>query len=76
MEKKTKSQKVKEHLMKFGHITSWEAIKSYRATRLAAIICNFRKQGMDIVSVPMAKKQDGENVNFVKYVYNKPKAKK
>ena len=75
--KKTKTQKVKEHLLKYGFITSWEAIKLYRATRLAAIICNFRrKEGMDIKSVPMVVKKDGEESRYVKYVYNKPKNKK
>lgn len=31
-------------------ITSWDAIVSYRITRLAAYICELKKEGMNIVS--------------------------
>lgn len=42
--KKTKTQQVLEHLQQYGKITSWDAIRLYRATRLAAIIHNLRKR--------------------------------
>ena len=44
------------HLKTYGHITSYEAIKEYGVTRLAAIIFNHRKNGYDIDSMPLKKK--------------------
>lgn len=38
-----KTEKVLEHLQKYGSITSLEAIELYGATRLSAIIFNLRK---------------------------------
>lgn len=46
--KVNKTTKVLEHLKKYGHITSLEAISLYSATRLSAIIYNLRKKGYDI----------------------------
>ena len=47
----TKQDKVMNHLIEHGSITSWEAIQEYRATRLSAIIYNLRhKLGMNIES--------------------------
>lgn len=49
--KLNKTQKVMRHLLEIGHITSWEAIKEYGATRLSGIIYNLRhKYGMNIVT--------------------------
>ena len=31
----TKKEKVRQHLLKYGSITSWEAIMKYNATRLS-----------------------------------------
>lgn len=38
-----KTQLVKKHLLEHGSITSWEAIQTYGATRLSAIIFTLRK---------------------------------
>lgn len=38
-----KTEKVLEHLQKYGSITSLEAFELYGATRLSAIIFNLRK---------------------------------
>jgi hypothetical protein len=66
----TKHQKVKEHLINKGIISSWEAIKLYKATRLSAIIFNLRKDGMDIVSLPKSSKdENGHICNYVDYKY-------
>lgn len=46
-----KTQAVKKHMKKKGHITPWAAIENYGATRLSAIIFNLRKQGYDITTV-------------------------
>ncbi len=68
--KPTKTQKVKNHLKTKGVISSWEAIKLYKATRLSAIIFNLRKDGMDIVSVPKSSKdENGHICNYVDYKY-------
>ena len=47
----TKKQKVKEHLLEHGSITSWEAIQKYGATRLAVIIFDLRREGYDIRTI-------------------------
>jgi len=47
----TQRQQVLEHLKQFGSITSWDAIRLYRATRLSGIIYSLRKSGHNIVSV-------------------------
>jgi len=44
----TKIKKVALHLIKYKKITSWDAIKKYKATRLGAIIFNLRKKGFII----------------------------
>lgn len=38
----TKTEKVKNHLIEYKKITSWDAIQLYNATRLSAIIYNLR----------------------------------
>lgn len=49
--RKSKIEKVLLHLLDYGHITSWEAIKEYGATRLSAIIWVLRhKRGLNIRS--------------------------
>ncbi len=62
-----KTQQVKNHLIENGSITSWEAIKLFRATRLSAIIFKLRGS-MNITSL---KFKDKIGVNWVKYVLNK-----
>ncbi len=39
---KNKTQKVREHLLKYGEIDTWTAIQKYGATRLSAIIYRLR----------------------------------
>ena len=69
-EVKTQASAVLWHLGTFGSITSYEAIKEYGATRLAAIIFNHRKNGYYIKSVPLKKKtRFGRSVIIAKYVY-------
>ena len=54
---------VLEHLKKRKSITSWEAITSYRITRLASIIFDLRDE-YEIVSLQERK----GNKKFVRYV--------
>jgi hypothetical protein len=65
-----KHQLVREHLIKNGSITSWEAIQNYGATRLSAIIFNLRKNGMDIRTI-MREETDryGNTTQYANYVY-------
>lgn len=59
-----KTRAIENHLKEKGTITSWEAIKEYRATRLSAIIFNLRKK-YDIDTIMM----DGEDSRYAKYVF-------
>lgn len=61
-----KNQKVLDHLIKHGSITSWEAITNYRATRLSDIIYRLRERGYDIDTVAV-KNTDGRGTH-AKYV--------
>lgn len=72
-EVKSQSDAILWHLKTYGNITSYEAIKEYGATRLAAIICNHRKAGYNIDSVPLVKKtRFGRNTTISKYIYVVP----
>ena len=59
----TKIDAVYLHLKRHGHITSWEAIKLYKATRLADIVYKLKAQGFNIYTVMV----DGENTRFARY---------
>ena len=45
---KNKTESVLNHLLKWGSISSLEAINNYNATRLSAIIFNLIKRGYEI----------------------------
>ena len=65
-----KHEQVLEHLKTYGHITSWEAIQEYGATRLSSIIFNLRKRGYDIETEEnMAKDRYGNTCRFADYIY-------
>ncbi len=70
-EVKTGADAILWHLKTYGHITSYEAIKEYGITRLAAIIFNHRKNGYNIDSTPLTKKtRFGRNTTISKYLYS------
>lgn len=72
-EVKSQSDAILWHLKTYGKITSYEAIKEYGATRLAAIICNHRKNGYYIDSIPLTKKtRFGRNTTIAQYCYVDP----
>ena len=58
--------KILAHLKKHHSITSWEAIKEYRVTRLSALIFNMREAGYDIRSVHETNEKTG--TRYVRYV--------
>jgi hypothetical protein len=64
---KKKAKLIEEHLLQYGSITSWEAIKKYNATRLSAIIFNLRKK-YEIESVrEEGIDMYGDECHFVRY---------
>lgn len=66
--KKSKTQKIKEHLQSGKTITSWEAIELYNVTRLAAIIFNLKEEGLNIRTTnKVHENQGGETVRFAEY---------
>ena len=67
MKKKTKHQKIKEHLESGKSITSWEAIELYNVTRLAAIIFNLKKDGHEIETQIIKKNKK----RFAQYIYHR-----
>lgn len=73
-EKKTKTGEVIKHLKKYGSITPWTAIEKYGATRLSAIIFNFREvhgeASVETVDVT-EKDRYGNTCTFAKYIYHK-----
>jgi hypothetical protein len=76
MQKVTKTDQIKNHLKTKKHITSWEAIHLYKATRLSSIIHNLRNTDWHIVTKDVTQKDvNGNDCTFAKYVYmgNKPK---
>ena len=66
--KKTQVEKVLNHLIKFGTITSWEAIQTYRITRLSDKIYLLRKKGINISTIDSSNiNQDGIKTEFATY---------
>lgn len=64
----TKKEKVRQHLLKYGSITSWEAITKYNATRLSDIIFCLRKDGYDIETIYKTNKnKEGETITYGEY---------
>ena len=61
----TKIANVAAHLRKHKHLTSWEAITKYRATRLADVIFKLKGRGW-LISTHMMDGKDG--VRYARYV--------
>ena len=65
----TKRSLIWEHLVKNKSITSLESIRLYSYTRLAAYICEFRKEGHNIVTKPLSiKDKYGNNSIYAQYL--------
>ena len=63
-----RDKRIYDHLVEFGSITSWEAIKEYGCTRLADAIYNLRKKGICILTYKEESiNRYGERVTFAKY---------
>ena len=64
-------ERVKEHLEKRGTITSWEAIKKYRITRLSHYIYLLRNEGYVINGEWQTKERAGEHLRWKVYRLNR-----
>ena len=62
---KSQLNEIKQHLLWYDTITSWEAIQKYRITRLSAIIHTLRhEEGLNITS---SDKRNVDGKNWVEY---------
>ena len=69
MSRTNKHELVRQHLKRYGSITSWEAIDKYGATRLASIICNLRKKGYEIETRDIVfQDRYGSTSTYAKYI--------
>lgn len=65
---KGQRQAILKHLQTQGSITSMEAFQKYGATRLSAIIFNFRKMGYDIdTHIIVGKNRYGSTCQYAEY---------
>jgi hypothetical protein len=70
--KKSKTQKIVDYLMVKKSITSLEAFRLFNATRLASIILNLRRRGLDISTETIREKER----SYAKYhLVSKPQRK-
>jgi len=70
MATKTKMSLLKEYLLENKSITSWEAIKNFKATRLSAMIYSLEEAGWRFSRYKVEK----DKTKFVKYtLVRKPK---
>ena len=63
----TQEDLVKEHLEKFGKITTWEAFENYGITRLSSIIFNLRKSMYIDSKMKTTKNRLGHTVKYSEY---------
>ena len=68
---------IKEHLEKYGSITSMEAFQLYGVTRLSAVIYDLKKLGYDITThILMGKTRYGTTSQYAKYTLDLYKERK
>ena len=61
-------QKILKHLIRYGQITSLQAINNFNCTRLAARIADLKEKGIDIETEMVYKKNsDGEHIRYGLY---------
>lgn len=72
MQCKSQTESVLEHLKKYGHITSMQAINKYGATRLSDIIYRLRRRGYVIATEPfVATSRYGRKTRPARYILQK-----
>ena len=67
MKKVSKKTQVLAHLKQFGNITSWQAIQTFRATRLSDIIFRLKDEGHNIITEMETDPSSG--IRFARYHY-------
>lgn len=66
--KKSKKQKIKEHLEYGNGITQKDAIELFNAYRLSAVIFDLKDEGMKIETIDKShKNSDGQTIRFAEY---------
>lgn len=73
-----KTEKVRNHLIEKGSITSWEAIKLYGSIRLSSIIYNLRyRYNMEIESEKVKfVDRFGDKSSYARYILKENKNEK
>lgn len=66
----TQKQKIKNHLLQHGKISTYEAIGQYRVTRLAEYIRQLRKEMTIISERKEYRDHEGNYRWYVNYKYN------
>ena len=62
---KSQCQKILKHLIRYGQITSMQAINKFGCTRLAARISDLKDKGIGIETVMVYKKTaDGDHIHY------------
>lgn len=65
----TQKQIVLEHLQRFGSLTTMEAFEQLGLTRVGARVCDLRKEGWHIVTIPEESvNKYGKNVRYARYI--------
>ena len=63
----SQKEKVLKYIKDNGSITSMDAFREFKITRLAAIIFDLKKDGVDIKTEPRQFKKDGRTSYFAEY---------
>ena len=64
----TQKERITRHLEDYGEITSLDAFREYGITRLAAVVCDMRKDGMDVrTDIVEMTNRYGEPTRFARY---------
>lgn len=64
----THQDRILNHLITKGSITSWEAIKEYGITRLSAVIFNLRKEYNIRSEIEKSTNRYGDKISYAKYI--------
>lgn len=73
-EETNQRQAVFDYLREHGSITSKEAFELFGATRLSAIVCDWRKRGINIQTLMIdGKTRYGSSCKYAKYIYSEEK---
>lgn len=72
--RKTQKQMVKDHLVNFGKITTWEAFQYYGITRLSQYIYLLRQDGETITNKTIeTKNRYGDPIHYDEYHWSTAK---